>query len=879
MIISSCTPQPEKDSKVSNESTVVTPQEDLASLEVEQFEFSNGLRLLVQEDRTSPVVSVQAWVPAGSITEGKYLGSGISHAVEHMLFKGTDRRGVSQIAEEVQSVGGYINAYTTFDRTVYYIESPSSGWKTALDVLADAIFHSKLPENEFIKEQEVIRREFAMGLDSPDRALSRILFSTAFVEHPYKQPVIGHMDLFNKLTRDDLYNYYQAHYVPNNVTFIIVGDVNAQEIKEALEEETSTLERGFVPDVFIPKEPRQLGRREHLKPFSTDVTRMIMAYPIPAITHPDLYPLDVLALIAGRGRSSRLYQELVEKKKLLRDVGASSYTPAHSGLWAVSATLLPKADTTPLNMSLKEIELEVTSILEEFKHTHVTENELQKAKRQVITSHAAELKTVSGKASSLGLSWFVARDIYFDENYLKGIKNVTAEDIQRAAKTYFTPNSLTLVSLYPREESTQDADEDKLVKEPSRKNIKKLNNGMPVVMIRDAKAPLVTIRATALGGLLAETQENNGIGQLMTRLLTKGTASRSASDLALEVEQLGGSIAAEFGNNSFSLAIEVLDSDLSQAIDILTDVLLNPTFPVDEIDKERDKLLTDIKLEIDNPVSLARNKLRASLFKPHPYGLSTLGNPESLAKLDQQTLKSYYRKLLAEDNLVFSLGGSFDEDLAIAELNKKLSSFQPSEPVSYKGRYKPDNPEYSKKHILPTDKVQAIVTIGFPSLSLDSPDRPALEIIDQALSGQASRLFTRIREEQSLAYFVGTGLLAGLDPGYFMYYAGTQKDKAEKVHTEIFREIKDINQSGFSPEQIERAKVQLLGKRILQDQAASTRSYKAALFYLYGLGADFEEKINQKIRDTTTEQVNEAFQKYFSQDNYISVIVQPDREL
>src|SRR5437867_7018600 len=194
----------------------------------------NGLTIIVQEDHSAPVASVQAWCSTGSIDEDQHLGAGLSHILEHMLFKGTKTRGKSEIARKIQDVGGYINAYTSFDRTVFWIDVPKDGVVTALDILADAMMNSTLPPEEYQKEQEVIRREFAMGMDDPDRMSGLLLFSTAYQVHPYRFPVIGEIEIYNQLTQEQVMQYYKTRYVPNNLTFIVVGDVDAERVRQQI---------------------------------------------------------------------------------------------------------------------------------------------------------------------------------------------------------------------------------------------------------------------------------------------------------------------------------------------------------------------------------------------------------------------------------------------------------------------------------------------------------------------------------------------------------------------------------------------------------------------------------------------------------------------
>ena len=275
----------------------------------QKWTLPNGLTIIVQTDRSAPVASVQAWCGTGSIDEGRHLGAGLSHILEHMLFKGTKTRTTNAIAQSIQDEGGYINAYTSFDRTVYWIDVPKEGVTSALDILADAMMNSTLPAEEYAKEQEVIRREFAMGYDDPDRMIGQLMFETAYQRHPYRLPVIGEIQIFDQLTQQDVMRYYKSRYVPNNLTFVVVGDVDAEQIHAQLRQYFAAYPpRARSSRAYIPEEPPQLGRREVHEEFATELTRLALAWHIPEITHPDVPALDLLSTILGDGRSSRLYR-------------------------------------------------------------------------------------------------------------------------------------------------------------------------------------------------------------------------------------------------------------------------------------------------------------------------------------------------------------------------------------------------------------------------------------------------------------------------------------------------------------------------------------------------------------------------------------------
>src|SRR5467141_3612150 len=402
----------------------------------------NGLTIIVQEDRSAPVASVQAWCATGSIDEDAHLGAGLSHILEHMLFKGTKTRSTNEIAQKIQDVGGYINAYTSFDRTVFWIDVPKDGVATALGVLSDAMMNSTLPPEEYRKEQEVIRREFAMGMDDPDRVAGLLLFGTAYQRHPYRFPVIGEIEIYNQLTQEQVMQYYKTRYVPNNLTFIVVGDVDAEKVRQQLTELFAPYPEKSLQPVFIPAEPPQLGRRETHNEFATELSRLSLAWHIPEITHPDVPAIDLLSTILGEGRSSRLYRRVREEAGLAFGVSAFYYTPWDPGLLGIDATVGPAKREATQELVLK--------ILEEIKQAGVTTNELAKAKKISLSHHFGSLTTMRGQASDLGSNWFLTRNLNFTRDYLAAVQEITPEDIRRVADKYLTSDNLTIISLNPK---------------------------------------------------------------------------------------------------------------------------------------------------------------------------------------------------------------------------------------------------------------------------------------------------------------------------------------------------------------------------------------------------------------------------------------------
>ena len=316
----------------------------------------NGLTVIVREDHSAPVVSAQAWCMSGSIHEGRWLGAGLSHVLEHMLFKGTATRPGARIDQEVQEAGGYMNAYTSFDRTVYWINAPNTGGRVAIDILCDIMQYATLPPADLAKELEVIRREMDMGQDDPARRSSRRLFETAYTRSPYRYTVIGYLDIFNELKPDDIHGYYREKYVPNNVFFVVVGDVNTEEIVGQIRDAYARTRAKPLPPVVLPEEPAQTAPREVIEEAPIELGHLHFSWHIPELRHGDVPILEVLATLLGGGRSSRLYREVREKKGLVNSVDTWTYSPGNAGLLGMSAVVDADKFTAARDAMLAEVE-------------------------------------------------------------------------------------------------------------------------------------------------------------------------------------------------------------------------------------------------------------------------------------------------------------------------------------------------------------------------------------------------------------------------------------------------------------------------------------------------------------------------------------------
>ena len=829
------------------------------------FTLENGLTLIVEEDHSAPVASVQAWCATGSIDEGKWMGAGLSHILEHMLFKGTQNRKAGDIARQIQDRGGYINAYTSFDRTVYWIDTPSDGVSEAVAILADAMMNSTLPEDEYVKEQEVIRREFAMGFDDPGRQSSQLMLRTVFSESPFRHPIIGYLDVYNKLKRDDVMEYYKARYAPNNLTFVVAGDVNAQQIHEQVQEAFKNYPRQPLEPLYVASEPQQIGQREAHEEFPTELTRLSLAWRVPGLTNPDTPALELLGDVLGSGRSSILNQELREKRQIVHSIDSGVFSLQTDGVFIIQALCDPAQRSA--------VEKETLAAVERIKETGGTQAELDKARRSMLASQLSGLSTARGKASDLGSNWLLTRNINFSKDYLDSIGRVTTADLKRVAREYLRTDRLNVTSLNPPGTlAGKNGAEQEVVRSDVKKFV--LPNGLRLLVREDPRLPLVSMYAAFRGGLLAEKPEINGITRLLSRALLKGTKNRTSAQISDQIESAGGRIGSDNGNNSFSVGVEVMKPDLGLGLDVLADILQNPVFPESEVELEKAAQIAAIKAEDEQITAVARNVLREKLFSNHPYSLRPSGRVASVEKLSPADLKAFKDEYIVAQNGVLAVFGDVKAEDVLKLVEKNFGTM-PAGQMALSDPPTPVAPSAPINVVEERNKQQAVVMIGYPGSDVLSPDRTLLDLLNEASNDLGSRFFNRIREQMGLAYFVGAGNFAGLAPGSFVFYLGTDPKKVDAVTAELQDEISGLSRDGLTDEELARAKKKLLGSEAIRNQSNSTFAANVAVDELVGLGVDNYLKRKEQVESATIGDIRNAAAKYFATPSRVEVIVRP----
>jgi zinc protease len=838
--------------------------ESLFASAPELITLQNGLTVVFQPENTHPVISCQMWIKSGSCHEGDHLGSGLTHFIEHMLFKGSSKRGPGEIAREVQSFGGQINGYTSFDRTVCLIEGPSEALALSLDLLADLTLNAALPKSEFEKEKQVIEREIDMTLDDPDRCLARSLFATAYREHPFRYPVIGLPQRFAEVEHEHLSELYAARFQPSNMVLSVAGDFGRGNLLRALESTFGSIPGKPCKPVHIPEEPKQLALREIRNFGDYQIARGLMGFKIPSLRDPDSAGLDLLGAILGSGHSARLRQKLREDLNFVHHISASAWNPAEPGLFVIQY----QTD----NEKARRAEEAILETCKVFTENLFSEEEIEKAKRFALVSEIQTRQTCSGLASRLGLLQAVVGDLNYPKRYFEKLSGFTPARLRDIARTTFCAEKLTLGSLLSSEQKPKHRPR------PTANPLgdfteEKLDNGARLIWQTDRRLPRTFMRFAGLGGPLFEDPGYEGGTALLSTLLTRDTKYQTAAQIAQSLETAGGFLQESSGNNSYSLAMEVLPDQALAGLQILNDGIFEPAFKFATVGREQSAQLAALREMQDDVLDQGRLHLRKTFFGDHPFAHDPLGTTESVEKLDASHMRSLHKRLLVAQNSVLVLTGDFDPDTLLPEAEELLSQLPDwqfrSRPLPFA------NPAATGHEHIELDREQTVVFQAFPDCGFKAEDDLVADIIDEILSDMSGPLFRTVREEQSLAYFVGASRIPGPDFGTFYLYAGTHPDSVQAVYNAFATELQRLREGKVTSEELMGAITRLKVHNRFSLQSPATRAARVALNSLYGKPImdwlDYEDRIDR----VSAENVSQFCSKYLDTDHQVLLSVGP----
>lgn len=834
---------------------------------------SNGLTIIVQENHVAPVATVRCYVKnTGSAFEGRHLGAGLSHVLEHVVAGGsTSRRNEKEIEQIIDRFGGATNAFTSTSMTAFFIDCPAKDVSTCIDLLADSMQRIIFEPSEFERELKVVRRELADGEANRARVQWKLLGQTVYTTSPARHPVIGYLDVLNSTTNQTIIDFYRERYVPNNQVFVVVGDVDTKEVLDEVAKQFAETKRSPETVVTMPDEPEQISPREAIHEMDGSTYDIAVAWPTVELSHPDLYALDVAAYILSEGDSSRLVRRLKFDEQLALAVRSASYTPFFVRGWFGVFAVAPPDRWEKLS---DEILKEVYRLRDEL----VSEEELEKAKKQKAAELVFGQQTVQQMADSLGRSFVSAADPLFDEQYVKGIEQVTAEQIRDVARKYFRPERLNRVVIAPPGGSPKTVAESEAKTESEIKAVK-LPNGLRVLVRRVSHLPMINIQAYILGGSLIDTPKTAGRSSLVAAMLDKGTEKLSAQDIARYFDSVGGQIRFNAGRSTLYGSATVLRDDFPKAASIFADCFTKPAFPEDEFAKIKTLALGAIERRRDDPRQEIFEFFYDNLPADSPYHVLQGGKKDTVEPLTVADLHEVHDKYFVPENMLVTVFGDIDPDAAIkavAERFGKLPKSPGFQPISFDRSNA--IPKTIDRH-LQTGKPTGMIVMGYPGVSIrDEKEYHAMVLLDAITSGYSypgGWLHNELRGE-GLVYYVHALQITGPAPGYFVVLSQVAPDKIQEVVQRIQKNLDKAKAGKISDEEFERSKEMVIALHAQQNTTISGQAQQAALDDLYGLGYSYDKSFDQRINAVTKEDVIAVANKYLK--NYVLVTSSPETE-
>ena len=895
----------------------------------EVIRLASGMTALLQPYE-SAVATLYWWVRVGSADE-QPAEAGFAHFLEHMLFKDTGAKETGQAssgktARLIESLGGDINAFTSFDQTVYHVTCAATHWEKVMQVFLPMIRPQKFLKTDFEREREVILEELRKNNDSPDRQLFQHLFGSTFKSHPYGRPVIGTVQTLKSARVATLERFYREHYSVDQMGLILVGPLSDRATKarilRLLQLETATRSR---PIRRTPRLPRKVEPPERPQaqwsavPFDVKTPTLALSFRVPELTHPDTPTLDCLAGILGNGELSRLYQKLFYAQSLVTDVSASLYVPQDAGMIYI------QAECTELEKILPVVR-EIFAEIQRLERDGVESAELD---RIVVGAESERLyasQTADGLAGRLGFLQYIARDLQFDDRYLERLRALRSMQVQAAARHYLTHTRLSGVILYPKDAplrldaqiltelvalsaqalpATPTSTEKSLSSKRSGSpyGIRPteeltLPSGLRARLYYRPQSHVISVHTSALGGVRLElgqpwqTQPPLasaslassvapalaywGVSHQVASVWTKGTATHSATEISQRVEAQAASLDGFSGKNSVGLQFTGLGRHWDQVSDLYREVLTRPTFPATELEHSRRIAEESLKTLEDHSSQLCAKLFTETLFTHHPYGKISLGSLETIGRFSPETLLAVHHRWIQPSRLSVSISGSMTPDAfgswlekLDGELKKMGRSLEaPAQAID------PEPPLEAPRQVEQAlNRGQSHIMVGRLGISHQHPDRYILRLLQTILGGQSGRLFIELREKQSLAYTVSPMSFEGLETGYLGVYIGCAPTKVDQALEGIRAVLERLAQRGPTEAEMKRARQYYLGRRCMDLQGDSALAAHLGMELLYGVPSLTDTQLRQRIEAVSRRDVQRACQQYWIDPHPVTAIV------
>lgn len=840
--------------------------------QAQMYKLDNGQTVVVQEVKNNPIVTIDTWIKTGSIDE-EDSNNGVAHFLEHLFFKGTKTHEPGEFDKILETKGAITNAATSKDFTHYYITIPSKDFDLAMDLHGDMILHPLIPRKEMEKERKVVLEEISKDLNSPTKIMQDNLNSMLYTTHPYKRKVIGRSDVIETITRDQVLSFYNKNYSPSNMVTVIIGDVDANHAIEKTKEAFNAEYKKQTKTIYTKEAPltKQQKKVEYL---DTESGYMVIGFRGTPIDDKDSYALDVLATILGDGRSSVLNQVLKEKKRIAFSVDAGNSTFRDDGIFYISANYEPT--------KCKIVQDTIFNEIEKIQKNGITDDQLKLAKNIIERSTYYSRESITNIATEIGYTMALTNDIKFYDTYLDNIKNVSKEDVKKVAEKYLGINRSAVSIVLPKSAKevpvaslTQQAPATaELVSENAQTQKYKLSDGATMLYTSNNVNDIIAISIYAKGGQLAE--QKAGTANLTATAMMRGTKNYTSLELSQVLEDNGIKIQPSASADAFAINVLTTKDEYDKTLELLNEVVNNATFEDYEIDKVKTEKLNTIKRNKDVPLQRAIEEYRDLIYQNSPYSISSKILEKNIPNITKEDIINYYNSIFAPKNLVISINGNIDKDKTIQDLN---NIFKPKENaknfdfVQYNSKIPTVTTPRQTIQKVPTTET-AWILLGWQTNGvLNEKDYATLQVIDSLLgSGMSSRLFKDLREQEGLAYQLGSGYSPNVLRGSFLLYIGTNPQTLDKAKSGLFAEITRLKTEYVGDKELQDAKEKLLGNYVIGletnlDKASNIGWYEAST-----RGYEFKDKYEKLINGVTDSDIIEIANKYFTDDYILSIV-------
>ncbi len=835
---------------------------------VKYLKLKNGLECIYEKMAGVNTVAIFFVVKIGSGNEAKGE-EGISHFLEHLIFKGTDTLSAFDITNQIEKLGGSINAYTSIDETAYYAYIPKRNWKQGLNILSEILFNNSFSEDDFINEKRVILEELKSGKDNPYKILSEETFNLTYHYSPYKHPIIGFEETVSKFTPDDVKSYYKKFYNPQNISLIVVGDIKFNDFKSEIPRLEQFQKISLKSRKDKPKEEIQVNTNFICKVGNFNQNYINVAFRLPGGFFKDFVELEILSLLLGGFEDSLLKERLKDELKLVTEI----YTYIISG---VDFSTFIIHISAPLEISPNKILNTLFVELNNFQNSTISQDKILKAVINYKSDKIFSKESAAGRAKSILYYQIFSGSYENEDKFIKALDHIESSKLQHCSKKYFSIDKANIVLLSDRESEVKlDTKRDKSgVHKLNDDNrlLFTLNNGIRVVFKKIDRIPAVAFNLVALGGLKFETEVNNGISHLMAKTIMSNSENLSEKEIENKFDFYSGTINAFSGKNSVGVQSIVLSEFFPDAFNIFLNLVRYPSFNQSHFEKKRRDIIEDIKTIDDDIYQKTINFFYKKIFEGNYYAMPLNGTLKSIKKISKRDLFNLYSRVMKSENMVFGFTGDLknrDIDFVCSRLEtitREQFEYQPLI-LNSKNSYR----YFEEK----TNKNQLHLVGGFLAPTLRNRENIYFKVLNSIMGNQSGRLFQKVREELGICYSIFSFYFDAFEGGAFGMYIATSPENKKLAMDKLKSLSTELVNSGVSRDELEKSINYIKGSIDNFSQKYINVNSKISYNVLYGLGIDYDIEFLKLLDSIEIDKLNALISEYFNPDNFTYVVLEP----